>query len=74
MFTLPPDDIRVEASVPYAEIPGFVRSTVETHAGRLLLGTLEGRRIAAMQGRFHAYEGYTLAQVTWPSCAQASSI
>ena len=60
------DDIRVEASVPYAEIPGFVSSTVETHAGRLLLGTLEGRRIAAMQGRFHAYEGYTLAQVTWP--------
>ncbi len=60
------DEIRVDASVPYADIPGFVRSTVETHAGRLLLGTLEGRRVAAMQGRFHRYEGYTLAQVTWP--------
>ena len=60
------DEITVEASVPYADIPGFVHSTVESHAGRLLLGTLEGRRVAAMQGRFHRYEGYTLAQVTWP--------
>jgi len=60
------DEIQIEASVPYADIPGFVRSTVESHTGRLLLGTLEGRRVAAMQGRFHRYEGYTLAQVTWP--------
>jgi purine-nucleoside phosphorylase len=60
------EEVRVAASVPYADIPGFVQSTVESHAGRLLLGTLEGRPVAAMQGRFHRYEGYTLAQVTWP--------
>jgi purine-nucleoside phosphorylase len=59
-------DIRVEASFPYGELPGFVQSTVESHAGRLLLGTLEGRRVVAMQGRFHRYEGYTLQQVTFP--------
>ncbi len=59
-------DIRVEASFPYGELPGFVQSTVESHAGRLLLGTLKGRRVVAMQGRFHRYEGYTLQQVTFP--------
>ena len=59
-------EIRVEASVSYAELPGFVRPTVESHAGRLLLGTLEGRRVVAMQGRFHRYEGYTLQEVTFP--------
>jgi len=59
-------EIRVEASVPYAELPGFVRPTVESHAGRLLLGTLEGRRVVAMQGRFHRYEGYGLPEVAFP--------
>jgi purine-nucleoside phosphorylase len=52
--------------IPYADIPGFPLSTVETHAGRLLLGTLAGRRVAVMQGRFHKYEGYTLQQVAFP--------
>jgi purine-nucleoside phosphorylase len=56
----------VEAEVPYAEIPGFPLSTVETHAGRLLLGRLGGRPVVAMQGRFHRYEGYDLEQVTFP--------
>jgi purine-nucleoside phosphorylase len=60
------NEIDVEASVPYAEIPGFPLSTVESHAGRLLLGTLGGKRVVAMQGRFHRYEGYTLQQVTFP--------
>ena len=58
--------IDVEMSVPYEEIPGFPLSTVESHAGRLLLGTLSGKRVVAMQGRFHAYEGYSLQQVTLP--------
>jgi purine-nucleoside phosphorylase len=56
----------VAARVPYAEIPGFPLSTVESHPGELLLGTLAGRRVAAMRGRFHRYEGYTLDQVVFP--------
>ena len=59
-------EISVEAEVPYAEIPGFPLSTVETHAGRLLIGRLGGRPVVAMQGRFHRYEGYDLQQVTFP--------
>ncbi len=58
--------MQVEAAIPYDRIPGFPRPTVESHSGRLLLGTLGGRRVAAMQGRFHRYEGYTLQQVTFP--------
>ncbi|MGH7653375.1 MAG: purine-nucleoside phosphorylase [Gemmatimonadaceae bacterium] len=60
------DAISVDAIVEYADIPGFPLSTVESHTGRLLLGTLGGRRVAAMQGRFHRYEGYSLQQVTFP--------
>jgi purine-nucleoside phosphorylase len=60
------DDIRVEAAIPYAEIPHFPISTVESHTGRLLLGELAGQRVVAMQGRFHRYEGYTLQEVTLP--------
>ena len=56
----------VDATIRYEDIPGFPRATVETHAGRLLLGTFAGRRVAVMQGRFHKYEGYTLQQVTFP--------
>ena len=56
----------VEASVAYDRIPGFPLSTVESHSGRLLLGTLGTRRVVAMQGRFHRYEGYSLQQVTFP--------
>ena len=58
--------IAVEGTVEYADIPGFPLSTVESHAGRLLFGTLGGRAVVAMQGRFHRYEGYTLQQVTFP--------
>jgi purine-nucleoside phosphorylase len=59
-------EIAVETSIPYEEIPGFPLSTVESHAGRLLLGRLGGKAVAAMQGRFHRYEGYDLRQVTFP--------
>ena len=58
--------IAIEAVVPYAEIAGFPLSTVESHAGRLLIGRLGGKAIVAMQGRFHRYEGYSLQQVTFP--------
>lgn len=50
----------------YEEIPHFRRSTVESHAGRLLTGRLAGVSVVAMQGRFHMYEGYSLADVTFP--------
>ena len=59
-------EIEVEAAIPYEEIPGFPLSTVESHAGRLLLGSLGKRPVVAMQGRFHRYEGYDLASVTFP--------
>lgn len=60
------DEIDVEAAIPYADIPGFVEPTVEMHRGRLLCGTLAGKTVMAMQGRFHRYEGYSLPQVTLP--------
>jgi purine-nucleoside phosphorylase len=59
-------EIAAETVVPYTEIPGFPVSTVESHAGRLILGRLGGRPVVAMQGRFHRYEGYSLQQVTFP--------
>lgn len=59
-------EIDVEATIEYVDIPHFPLSTVESHAGRLLCGTLGGKRVVAMQGRFHLYEGYTLQQVTFP--------
>lgn len=60
------DEIKIDATIPYEEIPGFPLSTVESHAGRLLLGRLGQRPVVAMQGRFHRYEGYDLAAVTFP--------
>ncbi|MBT8395441.1 MAG: purine-nucleoside phosphorylase [Gemmatimonadetes bacterium] len=59
-------EIRVEASIPYGEIPHFPLSTVESHEGRLILGDLSGTPVVAMQGRFHLYEGYDLRSVTFP--------
>lgn len=58
--------IAPDAVIPYDELPGFAVPTVESHAGRLFLGTLAGRRVAVLQGRFHRYEGYTLDRVTYP--------
>ena len=53
------DHIAIRHSIEYADIPDFPVSTVEGHKGRLIFGELGGRRIVAMQGRFHYYEGYT---------------
>ena len=60
------EHIAVDACISYQGIPGFPLSTVESHAGQLLLGTLGGTRVVAMQGRFHRYEGYTLQQIAFP--------
>jgi purine-nucleoside phosphorylase len=59
-------DIAADVAIAYEEIPHFPRSTVESHAGRLVCGTLGGKVVVAMEGRFHFYEGYTLQQVTFP--------
>jgi purine-nucleoside phosphorylase len=58
--------IESPVTVQYGEIPSFPLSTVESHAGRLLCGTLAGKTVVAMQGRFHRYEGYSVQQVTFP--------
>ncbi len=59
-------EITAEVVIDYAEIPHFPLSTVESHHGKLIFGTLAGKKVVAMQGRFHYYEGYTLQQVTFP--------
>ena len=53
------DSINIDAEIPYETIPHFAVSTVEEHAGKLILGTLSGKPVMAMQGRFHFYEGYS---------------
>jgi len=60
------EEIGDPVTVEYAGIPHFPHSTVESHAGRLVCGTLSGKAVVAMEGRFHFYEGYTLQQVTFP--------
>ncbi len=60
------EEIEPFAVVPYAEIPGFPLSTVESHAGELILGNLAGRPVAALAGRFHLYEGYSAQEVVFP--------
>ena len=60
------DVIDVDATIDYGELDGFAEPTVETHSGRLVLGTLDGTPVVAMQGRFHRYEGYSLQQITFP--------
>lgn len=60
------DDIENAIRIPYEEIPNFPVSTVKGHAGQLVYGTLAGRKVIALQGRFHYYEGYDLQTVTYP--------
>ncbi len=60
------EEMEKEVVIPYEEIPHFPQATVESHQGRLLVGKLAGKRIAAFQGRFHYYEGYSTREVTFP--------
>ena len=60
------DDIQIEYTLPYNEIPNFPVSTVEGHKGALVFGTIGNKKIVAMQGRFHYYEGYSMHEVTFP--------
>ncbi len=60
------DEMEVETEIAYDQIPHFPVSTVESHAGKLLFGTLGGKEVVAMQGRFHYYEGYTMQQIVFP--------
>ncbi len=59
-------EIDIKHTLPYETIPGFPVSTVEGHSGKLIFGTLGGKKVMAMQGRFHYYEGYTMHQVIFP--------
>jgi purine-nucleoside phosphorylase len=60
------NEITIEKTLPYSEIPNFPVSTVDGHAGRLIFGKLGNKEVMAMQGRFHYYEGYTMKEVTFP--------
>lgn len=60
------DEINTKDSISYADIPHFPVSTVESHAGKLLFGSLAGKKVVAMQGRFHYYEGYSMQQIVFP--------
>ena len=59
-------EIEVEIEIPYEQIPNFPLSTVESHSGKLLYGVLGGKQVLAMQGRFHAYEGYSMEEIVFP--------
>jgi purine-nucleoside phosphorylase len=59
-------EIDIHEAIPYAKIPGFPESTVMGHSGRLLRGTLGGKNVVAMSGRFHLYEGYSAEEITLP--------
>lgn len=60
------DEIRIEKEISYSDIPHFPTSTVEGHKGKLVFGELGGKKVVAMAGRFHFYEGYTAEQVVFP--------
>ena len=60
------NQMNIEKEIDYKTIPNFPVSTVEGHSGRLIFGTLGGKYIMAMQGRFHYYEGYDMKEVTFP--------
>ncbi|APG65271.1 purine-nucleoside phosphorylase [Tenacibaculum todarodis] len=59
------DEIEIEKEIAYSEIPNFPQATVEFHSGKLIYGTLSGKKVIVMSGRFHVYEGYNLWEVTY---------
>lgn len=59
-------EIEIVKQMPYSNIPNFPISTLEFHSGRLIFGTLAGKKVVAMQGRLHYYEGYSMQQITFP--------
>ena len=60
------EDIKVKHQINYEDLPHFPISTVESHRGKLMFGTINGKNVVAMQGRFHYYEGYTMQQIAYP--------
>ena len=60
------NEVKIEHSLDYTSIPNFPVSTVKGHSGKLIFGTLGGKKIMALQGRFHYYEGYPMQEVTFP--------
>lgn len=60
------DEMQIDFTIPYTELPNFPISTVEGHKGALVFGTLQDKKVVAMQGRFHYYEGYSMQEVTFP--------
>lgn len=59
-------EIEIEHEIDYSKLPNFPLSTVESHKGKLILGSINGKKVVAMQGRFHYYEGYSMQQITYP--------
>jgi purine-nucleoside phosphorylase len=60
------EEIDVAYSIPYSEVPNFSAATVKGHSGQLIFGKLGGKKVMAMQGRFHFYEGYSMHEITFP--------
>src|SRR6478735_8144617 len=60
------EEIKIDFILPYNEIPNFPVSTVQGHKGALVFGTIGSKKVVAMQGRFHFYEGYSMKEVTFP--------
>jgi len=60
------DKLDVTEEISYESIPGFQRSTVESHSGKLIFGSINDKQVVAMQGRFHQYEGYSMEEITFP--------
>jgi purine-nucleoside phosphorylase len=59
-------EIKIEQEIDYSDLPHFPLSTVESHKGKLIFGTIGKKKVVAMQGRFHYYEGYSMQQITYP--------